>query len=113
MPPTFVWVSTLLTSASPPPTLVPPQTCKVLEVAYSAVIGSKVPAYPSDVRPLWRLLTLENLTSDLPGREMLSADEFDRLKSGATSTRTPNYQPLCATIERRRQRSSRWTAARC
>ena len=92
-------------AATPPPQQVPPvithfasapQTCAVLQAAYTAAIGHKTPVYPHDVRSDSRVLDLAKMVPDYRATLAMSARESDRLAEQENRYSFPNFKPSCA-----------------
>lgn len=78
---------------SPDPAVI--HTCKVLEVAYTAAIGSAVPAYPLDIRPSHRSLDLGGIVKEYQAKFALEPGEFEDLKSKQAAYKVDGFRPLC------------------
>jgi hypothetical protein len=71
------------------------ETCKVLEAAYTVASGSKVPAYPTDVRPMSHPLELRKFVPEYKARMPLDRREFDDLASREDAYKVAEFQPRC------------------
>ena len=85
--PSAVWANS--------PDVTAAETCKVLEAAYTVASGSKVPAYPTDVRPLSHPLELRKFVPDYKARMPLDRREFDDLASREDAYKVAEFQPRC------------------
>jgi hypothetical protein len=90
---------------SPDPAVI--HTCKVLEVAYTAAIGSAVPAYPLDIRPSHRSLDLGSIVKEYQEKLALEPSEFEDLKSKQTAYKVDGFRPLCVPTAKPAQRSDK------
>ena len=70
-------------------------TCKVLEAAYTAAIGSAVPAFPRDIRPAWRTLLPSKFKSPYPTTHALTAGEVRDLIANDPAYQFEKYRPAC------------------
>jgi len=90
---------------SPDPAVI--HTCKVLEVAYTAAIGSVVPAYPLDIRRSNRSLELGGIVKEYQAKLEIASSEFEDLKVMQAAYKVDGYRPLCVPTAKPSQRLSK------
>lgn len=71
------------------------QTCRVLEVAYTAAIKSSVPAYPRDILPSDRAVDLRAFHADYRADLPLTSAEFEGLAGRQRLYAAEAYRPVC------------------
>jgi len=72
-----------------------PQTCAVLQAAYTSASHHKTLIYPRDVRSDTRVLDLDTFVPEYRARLSLSAQEFDELAGQKNQYGFPGFRPVC------------------
>jgi hypothetical protein len=73
-------------------------TCRIVEAAYTAAIGSDQPAYPRDIDPAFRVIDLTRFVPDYRKRLALNAAEFDGLAARQSLYAQDKFRPLCVPV---------------
>lgn len=72
-----------------------PQTCAVLQAAYTAASRHKTLIYPRDVRSDTRVLNLDKWVPKFRAKLAMSAREFEELEGQEIQYRVPAFKPVC------------------
>lgn len=73
-------------------------TCRIIEAAYTAAIGSDRLAYPRDIDPAFRVFDLARFVPDYRKRLALNAGEFDGLAARQSLYGEEKFRPLCVSV---------------
>ncbi|MEN3749582.1 hypothetical protein TPR58_20585 [Sphingomonas sp. HF-S3] len=73
-------------------------TCRIIEAAYTAAIGSDHLAYPRDIDPSIRVIDLTQFVPDYRKRLAMNATEFNGLAARQSLYAQEKYRPLCMPV---------------